>query len=162
MENKSKETRKGAPVVAGKKSIKDIHADLGFGDVSEYKSSRDKLSLDPELEAELKSKQLVPRYINRAQYASDGYHGRDWVPYRRDSRPKKSGTGNIDSSGYTIHKDLILAVKPVAWNDKHREFLKERTARQANPEAMAAEQMKEQLDRSGYKAKVDTGYGKDE
>lgn len=152
----------GDPVKGGKKSVKQVHQDLGFGDVpNNYDVNKSDLDIDTELAQELQTKGLVHRWINRTRFQKTGFHKNHWKPYKRESRPG-GYVSNIDSDGYTIMQDLILAVKPVSWNDAHRQYLKNKVERQTNVQKRQAEEFKQFSEKSGLKTEIDTGYGEDD
>ena len=147
-------------VQAGKKSIKDVHKELGFVPLKEgdYMAKRNDLDLDPELKAELKELQLVPRWINFKEYKSKGFHRAHWVPYKRQSRPNNSTLFAISPDGYTTREDLVLAVKPDEWNRAHKKYLAQKVQRQSNPQEAHAAALRAHAKDTGYGVVVKEGY----
>lgn len=152
------EFKPSVPSKAGKADINDIHKSLGFGEVpGDYSARRNDLEFDAELKKELQEKNLVARWINYQKYQKTKFHPSHWVPFKRESTPKNVALFS-KNEGYTVFKDLILAVKPVAWNDAHKKHLRDRAQRMSNPQALKTKEFKESLKASGLPAVVKEGY----
>lgn len=156
----SKKNINTAPTVAGKKSIKDVHQELGFGELdANYRPSGTSLDIDPALKKELKELGLVYRFINYKTFKQRGFHKAHWKPYMRKSTPDGGAIFTVDPNGYTVHQDLVLAVKPVDWSVAHKKFLKEKADRLDNIQSTKAQELKSSLKSSGATdAKVFEGY----
>lgn len=152
-----------ASQVGSKKQISEIHAELGFGPVPlAYSPSTDGTNIDPELARELVENGLVCRFINAKEYRRKGFHPSKWVPYKRTSRPRNGALFNVDPDGYTVNQDLILAVKPVDWNEAHRKYLQEKANRLVGAaQTEASDALRKSLAASGLKSKVVDGYEDD-
>lgn len=156
---KKKEVSTPNPMKEGKKSVKDIHKDLGFGDLAtEYGARSNVLQLDPALAKELEEKQLVPRWLNNKIYKEKGFHRSDWVPYKRESSPKNSVVTTQNMDGYTIYKDLILGVKPKDWNEHHKQVLMRKANSQNDVQKKLAEDFKDFSSNRGGGASITVGY----
>lgn len=130
---KSQNSEQKAPTSGGKKSIKDIHKELGFGPLAESKKGGyDDLDIDVALEKELAELDLVYRFINFKTFKKYGFHKQHWKPYRRASRPDNNVAFNIDPDGYMVRGDLVLAVKPKEWNLARKKELAEKNAKKAD------------------------------
>ena len=143
--------------IDGKKSIKDMHSDLGFGELpSSYSPVGTGLDIDTALKKELKEAGLVYRFLNFKIYKQKGFHQSHWKPYQRKSNPSGGVSFTVDPDGYTVHQDLVLGVKPAEWNKAHKEFLSKKSGRLANAQKIAEDAMKEAVAESG--GQVISGY----
>jgi len=146
------------PIVNGKKPLpsskKALQHDDLFGNM---------LSISPDIQAELDAKGLVGRWVSASKlYAAGGYHPKGWVVYKSDSIKTEFKFGN-DPDGIIRRGDSVLAVKSKEKADQHREFLKQKAARQTNTQAMAASELRSAMAKTGLNAKVYDGYdGEDE
>lgn len=142
--------------VSGKKTVKQIYEDLGFGAVPKsYSPNQSTLDIDSELKAELAGLKLAYRFINFKQFKDKGFHSAHWKPYKRKSSTKDGSRFNIDPNGYTTYQDLVLAVKPVEWNDAHKQYLRQKAKKQSNPAKLKADEFKEHVKDQGISTKVD-------
>jgi hypothetical protein len=132
------------------KAISSLKQDIEYtANIHDYQFNTMKLS--PDLEQELKEKDLAWRFINMTQLKKNGHHRGFWKPYQRTSKPEKDSPsvklfGN-DPDGYIIRGDAILAVKPKAEADRFRSLLQKRTqilAGQARSSSVA-ERLREEL-----------------
>lgn len=148
-----------ATIVQGLKSNKDLHKSLGFDDLPDnYSPIGTGLDIDKALKKELKENDLAYRFIYFKLYKQQGYHKSRWVPYKRDSEPSHGAVFTVDPSGYTIHQDLVLAVKPMDWQHAHKKYLQKKAARQSNTQKMKAEELREHMKSSSTPLKINEGY----
>lgn len=148
-----------AAIVQGLKSNKDLHKSLGFDDLpDDYSPIGTGLDIDIALKKELKQNDLAFRFIYFKTYKNQGYHKSRWVPYKRESEPSHGAVFTVDPSGYTIHQDLVLAVKPMDWQHAHKKYLKQKAARQSNTQKIKAEELREHMKSSSAPLKVNEGY----
>ena len=154
----SKINKNDAPTINGKVNIKAIHEELGFGDISATSGLESILDLDRDLQQELKDFDLECRFISFKDYKSKGFHSKEWRPYKRKSVPKGGAVYTIDSEGYTVKGDLILAVKPREMAENHRRLLKQKADRQ-NSFSEATEAFKSSV--KGARHKVVEGFEDD-
>lgn len=142
-----KQSTEESKTVGGKSSLdkKYIYEELGFDrDPSANRSSA--LELDAALKAELDSLDLVARFINKKQFRADGFHPRNWKPYK--PRTSKS-TMPKSADGYIEFQDLILAVKPREWNEARKRELAQKNGRLANTQKVMADKMRQEVEASG-------------
>lgn len=146
-----------AQTSGGKRSIKDVHKDLGFAPLEEANiSGYDDLDIDHALKAELKDNQLAYRFINFKTFKRNGFHKQHWKPYRRSSRPDNNVLFNLDADGYTVRGDLVLAVKPYEWNDARKQELAKKNALKSGIVGAKTKEMRELAAKSGIGAVVET------
>ena len=154
----SKINKNDAPSVGGKTNVKSIHSELGFGDISAISGQESMLDLDNDLKMELKNLDLEARFINFKDYKSKGFHSQHWKPYKRQSKPQGGAIYTVDSEGYTVKGDLILAVKPCDWADTQRKQLKQK-ADKLHSYSQATEDFKSSV--RGARHKVVEGFEDD-
>lgn len=106
-----------------KKTIETI-SDVDFEGFEDSDFINDPYFLDKELKAELESKGLVGRFVNIKKLEMyGGRHNSGWVPYKRESKDPMGIFGS-DPDGFVRRgMDLVLAVKPVALQKKHKKKL---------------------------------------
>lgn len=144
-------------IVNGKKPLptqkKQLQHDDLFGNM---------LSISPDIQAELDAKGLVGRWVSANKlYAAGGYHPKGWVVYKSDSVKSEFKFGN-DPDGIIRRGDSVLAVKSKEKADQHREFLKQKAARQTNTQDRAAAEFRAEMRKSGLNAKVYDGFDGDD
>lgn len=146
--------------VGGKKNIKKLHEELGFGELpGEYNAGASTLDIDQALKKELEDNGLVARFINFGHFKQRGFHPAKWQPYKRQTSATGGAVYTVDANGYTVKQDLVLAVKPKDWNDAHKKFLKNKADRlNGDSEKEAAEKLKASMKETGYDHKISIGY----
>lgn len=145
--------------IGGKKNIKKLHEELGFGELSsEYKAGASTLDIDQALKKELEENGLVCRFINFGQYKQKGFHPSRWVPYKRETAVSGGAVYTLDANGYTVKQDLVLAVKPKDWNEAHKKYLKDKADRLSGSDKEAANKLRESMKDTGYAHKVYEGF----
>lgn len=77
---------------------------------------------------------LASKWVSKAKLASNGgFHPNHWIPYQISAAQKaefpKSYIGNIVTE-FLERGDLILAVKPIEMQQKHKAELKRKTEQQ--------------------------------
>lgn len=121
----------------------------GF-DGTEFFANR--LSLPQELKDRITSEGMDWRFINASQFRqSGGYHASHWQPYKLTS-----GEFGSNAEGILVRGDLILAARPKAVSQKHREVLDRRNKAQQGINKQHAADLKKELRAAG--AKVFEGY----
>jgi len=147
------------PEINGKKNIKKVHEELGFGEVpNTYSTGASILDIDQALQKELKDLDLVYRFINFKQYKQKGFHQSKWQPYKRTSSATGGAVYNTDPDGYTVKQDLVLAVKPRSWNEAHKKMLQAKADRLAGRDAEIAKEFRDSLREAGISSVVKEGY----
>jgi len=102
------------------------------------------LTLDPEIVEVLKKNNLHCRFVNYKKLAAnDGIDEHYFTPLRR-SQLKEMGYAKMDThsflqgndvEGYFRRGDLILCVRPVEINEKHKAYLKQENERLSTKKA---------------------------
>jgi len=94
------------------------------------------LGIDPALEALIKQKGFAIRYINSTRYSDmGGSHPARWVPVSmKKLREWGYDTMSVldfgsDPDGYIRRAELVLAIRPIELNDKHKAYLKQEADR---------------------------------
>jgi len=121
------------------------------------------LTISPELQKELDSQGLVPRFIDYKQIKDmDGYHTKGWKVYRKkksdiiDSQEFKLGSA---PDGIIRRGSLVLAVKTKEEASKHRRYLDERASLQRSSfQKDAANKFKQDLKNARLDSQVIEGY----
>lgn len=118
------------------------------------------MQLDPQLEAELKSKNLGYRFINATQFRKTGFHRAKWVPYKRETKGSIDSVFGTDPEGYTRRGDLILAVKPMSDVERHRALLNQKAKALTGNQVQRrqAQEFRELAAESGVKSHISEGY----
>lgn len=112
------------------------------------------LALSPALKDYLKSKDLDWRFVNRAQFRERGYHRSHWQPFKLDKADAITEMGGIDAEGMVVRGDLLLATRPKALGDRHREFLRQRRARYSTYNKEQADVLKQSAREAGVSGQV--------
>lgn len=106
------------------------------------------LGIDPELAATLKAKGLAWRFISYPQLQKmGGTHARGWKPYKPDSGKIDNHTFQVgaDPEGFIRRGELILAVRPIELNEKHKQYLAQEAARTKGFQASKVEELREMV-----------------
>lgn len=131
----------------------DLTADVGFTE------NRSRLDVPKDLIAELKSFNLAYRFINYRIYKETGFNKSDWKPYAFETRGKYP---NMDSNGYLVSQDLILAAKPEEMRAAQRAHLDKKNRARGRVQQVAKEQMQQSLAQSGNSAGIRVTEGFDD
>ena len=159
MTKNSKSNIKREAVLDGKKSVKAIQQELGFGELpGSYALKGSSLDIDAALKKELGDKQFAYRFINFKTYKERGFHKSHWKPYKRTSTPTGGAQYTVDPDGYTVHQDLVLAVKPLEWHEAHKQYLRGKAERIANPQKLKAQEFRESMKQAGVNSEVVEGF----
>jgi len=150
--DKSKQMTSGSKVSREQK-LKEMGWDVS-GDIPNQ-SGKSRLDLPVELKNELDSLGLVARFINARTYKEVGFHKSDWKPYAFNCKGKFP---NMDVDGFYTSQDLILAVKPVEYNNAHRKFLDNKNKQLAKANETAAAELRSSLKSAGIDGVVTEGY----
>ena len=94
----------------------------------------DILTVPPTLKKDFDKAGLACKWVSKTKIAKHGgYHPTQWIPYEISSEQKeqlpKTFLGNIVSQ-HLERGDLILAVKPVELQDKHKHNIRRKTDQQ--------------------------------
>ena len=124
--------------------------------------------LAPDLKKELTEKGLEWRFINAVRFKEMGFHRSHWMPYKRDQG--KAGSSlttaeqifGADPEGFVRRGSDILAVKPRAAAQAHRDHLKRLTRLQESSYKSKGAQIKDAFKEAGIKGKVLEGYDEEE
>jgi hypothetical protein len=117
--------------------------------------------ISDELKQELTKKGLEWRFINAVKFKEMGYHRSRWVPYRTEKGTISSPADQVfgaDPEGFVRRGSDILACKPKAAAQAHREHLRKLTRLQESSHKSKAEQIKSLFKESGIKGQVHEGY----
>lgn len=155
------ETRNGKKPLAAKAQAKPtpLNMDDIFGNT---------LGLDPAIREALKKKGLSYRFVSAAKLQMNaGYHIRAWRPIKLKDI---EGYGTIDlfgsdPDGYVRRGDLVLAVRPIELNEKHKTLLAQEANRAKGIQKRQADELRQHfketgLDKAGMS--VIEGYEEDE
>lgn len=122
------------------------------------------LSIDPELQAELDKKGLVPRFVDAKRMAEmGGYNDKGWQIYRREKNisdtinPSDFKYGN-DPSGIIRRGSLVLAVKTKEKAAMHRKFLDQRAENSKMFGKKQADELRAFAKSNGLDAQIHEGY----
>ncbi|MCA9327951.1 hypothetical protein KDA14_05470 [Candidatus Saccharibacteria bacterium] len=118
------------------------------------------LALSPALKDHLKSLDLDWRFINRLQFRERGYHRSHWQPFKLENADSMTAITGVDAEGMVVRGDLVLATRPKALGDRHRDFLKQRRARYNGYNKEKARELRDSIREAGLgaHAKVYEGY----
>ena len=113
----------------------------------------DMLSVPPTLRADFEAAGLACKWVSKNKIARHGgYHPTNWIPYEisneQKSKLSNAFLGKIVSSCLE-RGDLILAVKPVELQDKHKHNIRRKTEQQL-------QSYHEEVDAKGKKILRDT------
>ena len=143
-----------APTSKGRSAV-EAAEEYGFAPVETgYLNSKSALDIDEALKKELKSLKFQCRWINYKTYRAQGFHKRQWKPFIRKSLPPDKTRFDVNADGFMVRNDLILAIKPVSYVEKHRHELREKSRFQANTQANKKKELQDFADNSGLGAKV--------
>lgn len=135
---------------------KKVTPKLDFNPVDLYKSQ---LEIDNSLKKELTDKGLAYRWINAKQFQqSFGFHRSGWAPYKRTAGAKQDSLFGGDPEGYVRRGDLVLAVKTIEEQAKHKAGLAYKTSLYSGLNRKQAQQLAEAARQAGFKTKVSEGY----
>lgn len=137
-------------------SMKSLSSDI-FGNT---------LSLPPELEKELKDKGLIARWVSsKTLYANQGYHPKNWKPYKRDAGATMMGvefkTGS-DPDGLIRRGDCILATKSAEDHAKHQDWLDQKADKYRGYNKEQAAELRATARAAGAKTEIDAEYDSDD
>jgi len=158
MKEQKKSTVREAPAAKEEKKsvVKDIDPTLDFSNEDQF---ADRLSMSQALKDEIASKGLAYRFINEGEWRRNfGRHKYGWRPYNIST-----GGALVDLKGLTPENvyrvgDLLLAVRPLEMQEKHKDVINKRRERLNNLNKTQGEELKDQLARAGVATKVVTGY----
>jgi hypothetical protein len=129
------------------------------------------LDIDPQLKNLIADKGFSIRFINYKQFVDmGGTHEAYWRPVSRkelkewgyDMMDTHSFISGSDPDGFIRRKDLILAVRTKELNEKHKAYLRQEAQSRSNLEKRHAEELRDQVRRSGLNATVSEGYEDEE
>lgn len=108
---------------------------------------RNKLQVAPEVLADIKAKGQEHRWINYTEFQKDdNQHKWGWVPYKRPSE-LKSAEGFVfgnNPDGIIRRRELVLAVRPLAYGIEHRAMLQDRANRELGRKRGHAGELRQQ------------------
>jgi hypothetical protein len=123
------------------------------------------LSVAPELKQTLEKMGLVHRWVDyKRMVENGGAHEYGWRPIKRsecgtlDSVPNFGG----DVEGYFRRGSLVLAVRSVELNERHKAYLKQQARTTSQIQKTHAEELREMAKRSGINMSISEGYGEEE
>lgn len=121
-----------------------------------------RLALPEGLKKELEDQGLEGRWVNSKElYANQGYHPKNWVPYKKkssDTMDTRDFLSGSDPSGIIRRGDCILAVKKLEDAQKHRAYLKQKADRYTRFNKEKAEELRNYARESRVNSTVDEGY----
>lgn len=121
-----------------------------------YKSQ---LEVDATLKKELTEKGLAFRWINAKEFQKNfGFHRSGWTPYKRSAATKVDSLFGGDVEGYVRRGDLVLAVKTLEEQARHKAGLAYKTSLYSGLNKKQAQQLAEAARQAGVKTKVSEGY----
>lgn len=143
----------GRKPLSAKKAASPILTDDIFGN---------KLALSPEIQEDLRKRNLVGRWINANElYKNQGYHAKAWRVYK----PEASVTIGIkefkdgrDPDGVVRRGDCLLAYKTVEDYKMHVLLNQQKADRQKGHNTEAANELRKMAKASGSKATIHEGY----
>lgn len=127
-------------------------------ELNDFRAEMDQsvLKLDDALLKEIADLGLVPRWINATKYKAGGnFHKNNWKPYKVSNASGTSDRGSYDfgygvsPEGYIIRNDLILAVKPLEQQRRHKSFIKQRADAMAGKSKNTIQEFKEKARAGG-------------
>lgn len=150
----TKQVNKGGKLPVSAKKAADMS---DFSDLEQLNL----LAIDEGLKKELDDKGLAFRWINAKVYMNGGnFHKSGWTAYRRSAstQPKETHEFQYGTSpeGFIIRHDLLLAVKPKEQQERWKQYLGVKAARQSASNDENIKKFKEKAKESG--AKVHEGY----
>lgn len=124
------------------------------------------LALPEGLKKELAEQGLVGRWVNaKTLYANQGYHPKNWVPYKKkssDTIDTKDFLNGSDPSGIVRRGDCILAVKKTEDVQKHRTYLRQRADRYSRYNKEKAEELRNLARENRVDMNIDEGYNEED
>lgn len=122
------------------------------------------LTISPELKKEIKDQGLAHRFIDYKRYKEmDGYHSRGWKVYKRKNTSSKNSdefTHGSNPDGYVRRGTVILAVRPVEINEKHKQVLKNKAELYSRKKRRKnAKDLRQMADEGGLDTMVSEDYG---
>jgi hypothetical protein len=142
-ETKTKEQANRDPEITG------FHYDEFFNN---------RLALTEDIKSYLNENNLDWRFINAAQFRSEGnVHRSHWKPFKFDN---VSFGSVLNAEGYIMRGDLILATRPKGVTQAHRKFLKQRNNVQKGFNKAEAQKFRQSFREQGMEsqARVIEGY----
>lgn len=88
--------------------------------------------IEPAILKEIKEKGLVPRWVDYLRMKDmDGYHPKGWTLYKRTpggTMSSQEAQNGRNPDGLVRRGTLVLAVRSVEFNEKHKAYLKDRAS----------------------------------
>jgi hypothetical protein len=127
-----------------------------------------RLSISPELKAELDAKGLVGRWVDAKKlYEFNGYHPKGWAPYKRvtqvgEKLDKQDFRFGSDPDGTVRRGTMILAAKSKEEVARHQRFLKQKAERFQSTTGSHAETLRKTVKEGRANSVVIEGYDEDD
>jgi hypothetical protein len=110
-----------------------------------------RLAISSEVKEELKLKKLDSRWISFSRYVANGnMHERGWVVYKRDSKPAGDAIGfGANPDGIIRIGDNVLAVRPIEYSKKHKQWLAAKANRLSGFQEQKTEELRQKAQEAG-------------
>lgn len=118
--------------------------DIGKANLGNDFSPGNRLKIPAHIQAELDKKGLVPRFVSLKKMSeSGGYHPMGWTPYTVENPQVNPITGTAEKV-FRVG-DLVLAVKPKAEYQKHKEWLAQKSKSQSQMHRNNVKEMRDRI-----------------
>lgn len=125
--------------------------------VDSFQFYGNKLEIPKALSEEIKKKGYVYRFINIKKFKEDGgVHRSYWRPYVPEITTVQDDVYGRSPEGYVTRGDCVLAVRSLAQNTSHKEYLHRKNLAYRSYNKTAKEELQKMLDGSGLT--VQAGY----
>lgn len=117
------------------------------------------LQVDPDVRKEIEDKGMVMRWINATELQKKhGFHRSGWKPYKREGKTTPDSIFGGNPEGYICRGDLVLAVKPIEAQDRHRAILEYKANLYKSTNQEHAKKLRREAAQAGIKMKIMEGY----